>query len=299
MSKRFLRIVRGGCAGRAQRWWMAAIVMASLPLACVALLAQSAARPDLFAGKKKLLAIGDTRSGYQHDSVSHALSVIEQMGYESGAYITYIRTDSQLLTKEKVRRHDPRTPGAAADINAKNLDYFDAVLFMGTGEGDLNDQQKKDLLAFVHDDGKGFVGAHTATDAYFSWPAYGEMIGAYFDNHPWGVFDAPVVVEDTKFPAMRGFPQAFTIRDEIYEMKAPYAREKVHVLARLDATKLDYSKARDLHRTDQDFPVAWSKSYGKGRVFYSTFGHLPEVWDNPAIRKMYFEAILWSMGFKE
>lgn len=256
-------------------------------------------RPDFFAGKRKLLAIGDTRTGFQHDSVSHALSVIEQMGYESGAYITYIRTDSQLLTKGKIERHDARTPELSPDINARNLDYFDAILFMGTGEGDLSEQQKRDLLAFVHDDGKGFVGAHTATDAFSTWPAFGEMIGGYFDNHPWGVFDAPVVVEDPKFPAMRGFPPAFTVRDEIYEMKAPFARGKVHVLARLDSSKLDYSKAKDLHRTDRDFPVAWYKNYGKGRVFYSTFGHLPESWDNPAIRKMYFEAILWSMGVKE
>ncbi len=254
---------------------------------------------DLFPGKKKLLAIGDTQTGFQHDSVSHALSVIEQMGYESGSYITYIRTDSQLITKGRVERHDPRTPDASPSINAKNLDYFDAILFMGTGEGDLSDQQRKDLLAFVHDDGKGFVGVHTATDAYYTWPAFGEMIGGYFDNHPWGVFDAPVIVEDPKFPAMRGFPRTFTVRDEIYEFKAPYSRDKVHILAHLDADKLDYSKARDLHRTDRDFPVAWYKNYGKGRVFYSTFGHLPESWDNPAIRKMYFEAIKWSMGVKE
>ncbi len=269
-------------------------------LICGGLPAQTPqSRQDPFAGKKKLLAIGDTRTGFQHDSVSHALAVIEQMGYQSGAYVTYIRTDSQLLTKGGIQRHDSRTPDLSSDINAKNLDYFDAILFMGTGEGDLSDQQKQDLLAFVHDDGKGFVGAHSATDAYFKWPAFGEMIGGYFDNHPWGVFDAPVIVEDPHFPAMRGFPRRFAVRDEMYVFKAPYSRDKVHVLARLDADKLDYAKAEDLHRTDRDFPVAWYKTYGKGRVFYSTFGHLPESWDNPAIRKMYFEAIRWSMGVKE
>ena len=244
-------------------------------------------RPDPFPGKKKLLAIGDVRAGFQHDSVSHALATIERLGYESGAYLTYIRTDSQLLTKSKIERHDSRTPDLGADINAKNLNYFDAIFFMGTGEGDLSPQQKKDLLAFIHDDGKGFVGAHTADDAYFTWPEYGEMIGGYFDNHPWGVFDASVVVVDPGFSAMKALPRAFVVRDEIYVHKAPYSKDKVHVLARLDPAKLD--------RTG-DFPVAWTKSYGKGRVFYSTFGHLPESWDNPAIQKMYFEAIKWAMG---
>jgi len=66
----------------------------------------------------------------------------------------------------------------------------------------------------------------------------------------------------------------------------------------MDAAKLDLDNGRQkgLHRTDNDFPVAWTKSYGQGRVFYSTFGHLPESWDNPAIPKMYFEAIRWVMG---
>jgi len=247
---------------------------------------------DPFPGKKKLLAISDTRNGYQHDSVSHALAVIERLGYESGTYNTYIRTDSQLITKSKIQNH-------GANINAKNLDYFDAIFYMGTGEGDLSDQQKKDLLAFVHDDGKGFIGAHAAADAFYSWPEFGEMLGGYFDNHPWGVVDAPIIVEDPGFPGMRGFPLTFTLRDEMYVFKAPYSRDKVHVLARMDAGKLDYSQAQGLHRTDRDFPVAWSKTYGKGRVFYSTFGHLPESWDNPAIQKMYFEAIQWAMGLKE
>lgn len=246
--------------------------------------------------KKHLLAIGDVRTGFQHDSVSHALATIDRLGYESGIYVTYIRTDSQLLTKGKVERHDPRTPELGANINAKNLDYFDAIFFMGTGENDLSDQQKKDLLAFVHDDGKGFIAAHTGDDAFFTWPEFGEMVGGYFDNHPWGQFDAPVIVEDPYFPAMKAFPLSFTIHDEIYVHKAPYSRDKVHVLASLDASKLDYAKAQQLHRTDKDFPVAWSKMYGKGRVFYSTFGHAAETWDDPRVQKMYLEAIKWSMG---
>jgi hypothetical protein len=54
-----------------------------------------------------------------------------------------------------------------------------------------------------------------------------------------------------------------------------------------------------VHRTDNDFPVAWSKMYGKGRVFYSTLGHAAEFWDNPNIQQMYFEAIKWSLGMSE
>lgn len=247
------------------------------------------------APTKHLLAIGDVRSGYQHDSVSHALATIDRLGYESGVYVTYIRTDSQLLTKGPVERHDPRTPDLGSNINAKNLNYFDAIFFMGTGENDLTEQQRKDLLSFVHEDGKGFIAAHTGDDAFFTWPEFGDMVGGFFDNHPWGQFDAPVVVEDPAFPAMQAFPLAFTIHDEVYVHKDPYSRDKVHVLASLDASKLDYAKAQNLHRTDKDFPVAWSKMYGKGRVFYSTFGHAAETWDDPRVQKMYLEAIKWAL----
>jgi len=45
--------------------------------------------------------------------------------------------------------------------------------------------------------------------------------------------------------------------------------------------------------------VAYSKMYGKGRVFYSTLGHTPESWDDPDIQKMYFEAIRWALGMTE
>jgi type 1 glutamine amidotransferase len=233
--------------------------------------------------RKRLLAWADTMTAYQHDSISHALATIERLGRESGAFDTFIRTDSQWITRQ---------PVPAPARNAKNLNFFDAILFYGTGD-DLNVRQKADLLAFIHDDGKGFIGAHTGDDAFFNWPEFAEMIGGWFDNHPWGQFDAPVIVEDPAFPAMKPFPRRFTIHDEIYEHKN-FSRNKVHVLASLDASKLDYSKP-EIHRTDHDFPVAWAKMHGKGRVFYSTFGHGNEAWDNPMVQQMYLEAIQWAM----
>jgi type 1 glutamine amidotransferase len=247
--------------------------------------------------KRRILAIGDVhRKIYQHDAVSHALATIERLGYQSGIYDTYIRTDIQLITKHPIRfAENTVVPDAnQRSENYKDLNDFDAIVFYGIGELELTDQQKADMLSFIKDDGKGFVGIHTAVTSFYTWPEYGEMIGGYFDDHPWVIFDAPVIVEDPAFPAMKAFPKTFTARDEIYQIKN-FSRKRVRVLARLDASKLDLNNPR-VHRTDKDFPVAWARNYGKGRVFYSTFGHTQESWDDPAMQTMWLEAIKWAMG---
>src|SRR5579871_3335246 len=125
------------------------------------------------------------------------------------------------------------------------------------------------------------------------------MIGGYFDQHPWMTFMAPIVNEDPTFPAVRHFPREVVKWDEIYQPKA-WSRDKVNVLLSLDASKLDLSPSNTrIHRTDHDFAVAWSKMYGKGRVFYSTLGHTEEAWDDPDIKTMYFEAIKWVLGMTD
>jgi len=236
------------------------------------------------APRKRLLVIGEEK-GYRHESVSHALATIEKLGRESGLWDTTIRTDTEPLTKKKL------------EYNAKNLNDFDAVLFYTGGTLEMDDQQKADFLSFIREDGKGFIGVHSATITFTKWPEYGEMIGGYFDEHPWNVFDAPILVEDPAFPGMESFPRAFTLSDEIYQMKA-FSRENTRVLMRLDASKLDLSGKR-VHRADKDFAVTWAKKYGKGRVFYSSLGHVSENWDRPDVQTMFVEAIKWSMGLVE
>lgn len=242
----------------------------------------AAAQAPAPAKKKKLLAIGAVE-GFQHDTVSNGLATMWKIGHDTGLWDTYIRTDTQLITKKKLEAG-----------NAKNLNYFDAIFFYTTGELKLDDEQKASLLSFVHDDGKGVIGGHSAIDTFYKWPEFGEMMGAYFDNHPWGQFLAPVIVEDPNFPAMKDFPRTFSMMDEIYQPSKEFSREKLRVLARLDETKIDL-KNKNVKRTDKDFAVAWVKTYGNGRVFYSTFGHREEVWDRPDVQTMYREATKWAM----
>ena len=234
-----------------------------------------------------ILVVGQTE-GFEHDSVPDAMANIWRMGHDTRLWEATLRTDTENITKKTVKKG-----------NFKSLNYFDALIFTSTtGELTLTEDQKQDMLSFIKEDGKGFVGVHAALDTNYKWPEYGEMIGGWFDQHPWGTFNAPIILEDPNFPAVKHFPHAFTKRDEIYQPKS-WSRDKVNVLLSLDPSKLNYENNPRIHRTDHDFAVAWSKMYGKGRVFYSTLGHTKEAWDDPDITKMYFEAIKWVLGYTE
>lgn len=149
----------------------------SLVLFIVLGLSNAAAAQDQ-PKKRKLLFIGQSK-GYQHDSVSTAMATLFNLGRSTGLWDTYFRTDCTAITKKKLK------------YGAKNIDAYDAVIFFTDGDLDMDESQKADFLSFIRDDGKGFIGIHSATITFVSWPEYGKLIGGYFDGHPWGEFQAP------------------------------------------------------------------------------------------------------------
>ena len=248
--------------------------------------ARGGGRPE--RTRKTLLIWADTRNGLaQHDSVSHAMAVIERLGYESGAYDSYIRTDSNIIAKRPLM-----TTGEPAS-GGPNLGSVDGIFFLGHRDVPLEVQQKADLLSFVRDDGKGFVAAHTATTAFLNWPEFGELLGGRYDEHPWNTASGTIINEDPSFPATRHFPPAFAFTDEFYQTKE-FSRDRIRVLLRLDVSKMPPNPG--LRRSDGDFPLVWAKTYGKGRVFYSSLGHAASTWDDRDVGQMYLEAIKWTLG---
>jgi len=244
--------------------------------------------------RKKLLVVGAS-NGYQHDAITHCMGTIWKLGIDTKLWDTWIRTDSRFITKkslpDKAGRQDPNF--LELNRNTKNLNFFDAVVFYTTGALELDDEQKAALLSFIKDDGKAFIAIHSAIEAVRNWPEYNEMVGGTFDLHPWNK-EVGVLVLDHSFPATKDLPDRFTITDEIYQVKN-YSADKVHELMKVDISTVDL-KAPLVHRTDNDFALAWEHSYGKGRVFYCGFGHLNEVFDRPEIQKMLVEAIKWATG---
>ena len=238
--------------------------------------------------RKRLLAWADTRNGQaQHESVGHALAVIERLGYDSGMWDTFIRTDSNIIAKAP-----KKTDGTPAS-GGPSLSNVDAIFFMGHREVPLDDAQKADLLEFVRE-GHGFVAAHVGLTALESWPEFGEMLGGRFDQHPI-VGPGLIVNEGPAFPATKHFPATFPFTDEFYQPKN-ISREKVDVLLRLDLSNVPPNPSL---RLNGDYPLAWAKMYGKGRVFYGSFAHSAETWDIRNVQQMYFEAIRWALGLTD
>jgi type 1 glutamine amidotransferase len=236
--------------------------------------------------RKRVLAWADTRNGVaQHDSVGHALATIERLGYESGMWDTYIRTDSNIISKTP-----KKTDGSPAS-GGPSLNNVDAIFYMGHREVPLDAAQKEELLQFVKE-GHGFVAAHVGLTSFESWPEFLDMIGARFDGHP--ITGAGVVInENPSFPATKHFPASFSFNDEFYQ-PSQYSRDKIDVLLRLDVKPGD-TRAH----ADGDYPLAWAKMYGKGRVFFGSFAHASATWDIRDVQQMYFEAMRWALGLTD
>ena len=212
-------------------------------------------------------------AGFKHSVLPLTEKLLPEFGRSLGGFETVVTQDCGQIVPE-------------------NLRNFDAVVFYTTGELPISEEGRRGLLDFVRG-GKGFVGVHSATDTFYKWPEYGEMIGGYFDNHPWHA-DVAVRVEDRAFPATRHLGAAFRIHDEIYQFKS-WSRGRTHVLLSLDPSSVDLA-AKGVNRSDRDFALAWCHPYAGGRVFYTALGHRDEVWRDPRFQKLLVGGIAWAMG---
>ena len=171
-------------------------------------------------------------------------------------------------------------------ILAEGLGSYDVVV-LGTGfttlerqpDGtnkrvpDLTLEQAQGLFAFVWGGG-GLVGVHGT-----GWWIGGEamkLVGGHANWHPAGL-EFPVEIADRDHPVTRGLGD-FTVTDEIYMSAWDPA---IHVLA--TATW-----------AERKLPMAWTHKYGDGRVFYTTLGHGPSTFQNPAVQQLLTSGARWA-----
>jgi type 1 glutamine amidotransferase/sugar phosphate isomerase/epimerase len=245
------------------------------------------------ARPRKLLVVtldvwdGKVREG--HKSIAPANYAIELMGKKTGAYETVFSNDVNMFKPE-------------------NIGQFDAVCFNNTTGVLFDDPQlKKSLLDFVYS-GKGFIGIHAAGATfvqwpeYGHWPAFGEMLGGYEDGgHPWKANETITIkIDDPEHPVNAAFKRSgFEIKDQVFQFRKPWSRDKVRVLISIDTKKTDMDPNRRFlpeRQKDLDFPMSWVRDYGRGRVFYTVFGDNPDTFWNPPILKHIFDGIQFALG---
>jgi len=249
---------------------------------------------DPYPNMKKLLIVADVQSGFHHASLNHTMAVLEQLGRKAGVYASFLRTDSQLITKQPIKVTSARY--ARGNTNIRNLDYFDAVMILGSGEGTMTDAQKADLLSFVRDDGKGLIVGHAQGINLYNWPEWGVMIGGVMaSEYPaTGMFAR---VKDPTWKSAAAFgKKSFLWKDQWPVLTPAFKRGDVHTIIELDAAKLTPEQLKRSARTDNYFPIVWAKSYGKGRVFNMTGGHNDALLDEPKTQALYLEGIKWALG---
>ncbi|MCF7849752.1 MAG: ThuA domain-containing protein [Kiritimatiellales bacterium] len=221
--------------------------------------------------------------GFVHKSIPVCTDAFKVMGEKTGAFTADSTADKTAFT-------------------AENLAQYDAVLFNNTTRIQFTDAQKKALLDFVHS-GKGVIGIHAATDNFYEWPEGAAMMGGLFSGHPWtagGLW--AFKLDEPNHPLNKSYGgKGFKVKDEIYQFKEPYSRDNQRVLVSLDMADANTKdvkggKIEMMKRTDGDFAVVWLKREGKGRVFFSGFGHNREIFWNPAIMQQYLDGIQYALG---
>src|SRR5215475_14792889 len=154
--------------------------------------------------------------------------------------------------------------------------YDGLIVYANTTK--ISPEQEKALLDYV-ESGKGFIPIHCASYCFLNSPKYVELVGAQFRRHGTGVFRTTIAEPD--HPIMKGY-RGFESWDETY----------VHTKHNeKDRTVLEY-------RTDKDGkePWTWVRTQGKGRVFYTAWGHDDRTWGNPGFQELIERGIRWSVG---
>ncbi len=232
---------------------------------------------SISAAPKRVLVVTATH-GFRHSSIPLAEKVIAGLGEQSGLYtVDYVRGGPDGKGSEDITQKMTR----------ESLNKFDAIIFANT-TGDLPLPEKEALIDFVKS-GKGFVGMHSATDTFHGWRPYIDMIGGEFLTHQEQA-RVDCINEDHDHPATRHLGPIYTVFDEIYIMKN-FDRAKVHGILTLDK--------HPNSGVPGDYPIAWSREIGKGRLFYTSLGHREDVWLSAPYQQHILGGIKWALGLEK
>ena len=234
---------------------------------------KSSVKPE----KTRKVLVYSHPSGFKHSSIPTGVKGLRVLAEKTQAFEATFTLETKEFTSEGLKK-------------------YDAIIFNNTThvQKAFTEKSQRDAILNFIKNGKAFIGFHAASDGGMSqWQEYTDMIGGCFAGHPWNAGGKwPFFVEDSGHPVNQAFQEKeFMFSDEIYQYKA-YDRSKLRVLIGLDSVKTD----KKGNSKTNDYPVSWVRSYGKGRVFYSNFGHNKATWWTPFMLQHFLDGIQWALG---
>jgi len=243
-------------------------------------------------GKKQKILYFSRSAGFEHDAVK----------LKDGQPSISDRTLTELGAKhgfEVVCTKDGR-------VFDGDLDQYNAIVFYTSGDltqpdkagtPPMTPEGKQKLLDKIAA-GKGFVGIHAATDSFHSKGPSNEnqtevdpyiaMIGGEFIVHG-AQQEATIRAASPKFPGVKEFGEVQKLNEEWYTLKN-FAKD-LHVILIED----NEGMKGDCYQRPP-FPCTWARRHGKGRVFYTSFGHRDDIWTNPRVQGIILGGLSWTMG---
>lgn len=312
---------------KSRRSWFRVLLAAVLLVPALSAAAASA--------PKKVLVVTVT-TGFRHSCIPVSETILSQLAKDSGQFTVEFVRQPEGMPRPPARpragakgEDDPAFKAALAKFAAEekafnaiwmpkveealkalspeNLKKYDALLFAST-TGDLPVPDRQAVVDWVAS-GKAFIGVHAASDTFHNFPAFVAMLGGEFRTHGPQV-PVECMNHDPKHAACRPVPAKWAVFDEIYQFKN-FERARVHGLISLEKLMLNADQVKAKEGTPGDYPVAWTRQHGKGRVFYTSLGHREDMWDpnytdkdgrkNSADNAKIFQqhltgGILWALG---
>jgi len=242
----------------------AVVLVAAVVLGFAAPVSAAPAAP---AAAFKVLVFSKT-TGFRHDSIPAGIAAIRQLGQQNDFAVDATEDD--------------------AVFTDAGLAPYAAVVFLSTTGDPVGTQAGKDAFRRYIEHGGGFAGVHAASDSGYDWAWYGQLVGAYFKQHP-AQQNALVKVEDRVHPSTQGLPAQYTHYDEWYDFRAN-PRSSVHVLTTVDESS--YSGAT----MGADHPTTWCHDFDGGRSWYTGMGHTNESFSEPNFLHLLLGGIRTAAG---
>ncbi len=232
--------------------------------------------------KARKLLVTDIQMYSGHSTIPHGNLLLELMAKNTGAFEPTFSNDLSLLKYPKIKE-------------------FDAVYLNNVCGMVYNDPEVRDgILRFVREGG-GIGGHHAVTFAGNNWPEFADMMGGWAGAHH--VEKQTIRIDDPNSPLTKSFGSAsFEHIDEFYQFppSSPYSREKQHILLSIDVDKSDRATDSRLcpqcTRPDQDYGLAWIRTYGQGRTYFTPLGHTDIFYTDQRWTQHLLAAIQYILG---